>query len=193
MSIGSNRRADRTNRIVLTIVGCVAVAAGAGGLLFSYLTATPAPALINPTQRNGLLDHSTTIAAIGAVMILAVAAVVMMWLRHQIQPIPEAGDIAMARTARGTTTLTSDALTDTVAAELLELRGVTTATARIRASDPDTIDVLLDVDDTVQLARVATEARGIVLTRARQATRRDALTLALECRPVAAHASSRVA
>jgi len=193
MTIGSNRRADRTNRIVLTVIGSIAVIAAGSGILYSYLAPAPSLALIDPDRRSWLLDHAMALAIGAAVVIIGFAAALVMWLRHQIQPIPEAGNVTMARSDHGTTTLSSRALTDAVTADLVELRGVVAATSRIRASDADTIDVLLDVDDTAQLDRVANEARTVVLARARHATGRGTLTLAIECRPIASPAAPRAA
>src|SRR4051794_20488381 len=142
MSLGSNRRADRTNRIVLTVLGLALVAASAAGLIASVVNDGDTTA-VSGDQRQWLLDHGPLMAAIAAAATLLVLALSLLWLRHQLRPIPEEHDTTVTATDHGSTVLRTDALTNVVEQELHDIDGVTGADARIRASDPDTIDVLL--------------------------------------------------
>jgi len=193
MSFGSNRRADRTNRAVLTVIGLVLVGISAAGLITSFVIGDSDDPIVSADGRRWLLDHAPQMAAAGAAVAVVSLALALLWLRHQLRPIPEAGDTTVTRTEGGATVLRTDALTDVVEQELNELRGVTGAGARIRANDPDTIDVLLDVDDSTSLARVAAQISSRILPRARRATGNGALRFDLECRPGRGAAPPRVA
>ena len=193
MSLGSNRRADRTNRTVLTVLGLIGAGVGMAGLVASYVIDDGGDPIVGVDLRRWLLDHPSLMAVIGVVVFLLILVLALLWLRHQLRPIPEAHDTIVTRDDRGSTVLHTDAFTDAVEADLNELRGVTGASARIRAADPDTVDVLLDVDDSTPLTRIAGQVSSQVLPRARRATGNDALTFALECRPRPVAAPPRVA
>ena len=193
MSLGSNRRADHTNRIVLTAVGAAAVLLAGAGLARSYAGSGADRPPIDASRRAWLLDHGTVLGAMSLVVAVALTVLALRWLRHQFVPVSPASDATIDRTDAGSAVLRVDALTTIVEAELVELRGVIAADARIREREPDTIEVILDVDDDARLPRIAQEAGSHVLARARRATGRDQLALVLECRPGIAAPPPRVA
>jgi hypothetical protein len=192
MSFGSNRQADRTNRTVLTLLGVVLVGLAAAGLIASTV-ASDDDTIISDEWRRWLLDHGTLMAIIGVVAAVVVLSLALLWLRHQLRPIPETHDTIVSRSENGCTILRSAALTDAVEQELRDLDGVSAATARIRAHDPDTIDVLLDVDDSTSLTGVSRQLETRILPRARRATNNDTLRFDVECRPGQGAPPSRVA
>ena len=182
MSFGSNRQADRTNRTVLTLLGVLLVGLAAAGLIASTVVSDD-DTIVSDDWRRWLLDHGTLMAVIGVLAAVVVLLLALLWLRHQLRPIPEAHDAIVSRSEDGSTILRSEALTDAVEQELRDLDGVSAATARIRAQDPDTIDVLLDVDDSTSLIGLSRQLEARVLPRARRATSNDTLRFDVECRP----------
>jgi hypothetical protein len=189
MTMRSNRSADRTNRIVLTIIGSLLIAGTAFGLVVSVREPTASQTLVNADQAAWINENATALA-IGA-LAAAVLIVVLLaaWLIYQLRPVPQAHDLIATRRGDGATVVSTSARTDVIEAEIIELPGVADASARIRASDPSTVDILLDVDDRVELPRLVDETSGHVLARARQATGRSDLELDIECRPVSTSVS----
>ena len=152
--------ADRTNRVMLTIVGLLAVLIGAGGLLAAY------GVFGSRFQHQRLLDNQFAryFSAHGNWLwpaIAGVAFVVMLlsllWLLRLLFDTDRTGDIMIesSRTVadgqgrsrgRGRTILSSSALTEVVAAEIGAYHGVSGARARVIG---DAAHPMLVIDVTV--------------------------------------------
>ena len=193
MRFGSNRRADRTNRRVLAALGLGLVVAACAGLTASYLTTTRDRAPIGASQRDWLIEYGTLVGLAALLFFGGVVLGSLIWLRRQLSPIPRADALMTSSDDGGRTIVAADALTTAIEGDLTDLRGVAAATAHFRAHDPNTVEVLLDVDDRASVERIATEASTEVLVRAQHALSRPTLRLALEVRPVALAAPPRVA
>lgn len=184
--MGTTRSADRANRIVMGLVGAAVLGGAAAGLVRSYGEPFQDEPIL-PGDARARLDDPDLLAA-SAVMVAAVivAVLALAWLRHQVRPAPRAREVMVTRTASGTTVVKASALTDAIEADLTGLAGVRNASARIRTSDPDTVDVVLDVGPQARLRHIVDEARARVLAPARTATGQSLLALDVECRPVPA-------
>jgi hypothetical protein len=161
--------ADRTNRVMLALIGLIAVLLGLGGLLAAY------GVFGSRFQHQRLLDNQfgryfsahgdwlwPTIAAVAFVVML----LALIWLLRLLFSTDRTGDIAIeslrARAGdpaqppagdhtpqrranpRGRTTLASSALTQAVASEVSAYHGVSSAKARV-IGDPSSPTLVLDV------------------------------------------------
>ncbi len=147
--------ADRTNRVVLTVTGLLALVLGVGGLL-------AAAGVFGATfQHRRLLDNRLARyfgthghwlwPAIAAVVFVGVL-LVLLWLVRLLFSTDRTGDITVTPQARegsgpdavrtGRTTVQTSALTRAVTTEIEHYRGVTDAKARVIGESRDATLVL---------------------------------------------------
>ncbi len=193
MSQGANRRADRTNRVVLTGLGVVAIAVGGAGLVLSTTSdGEGADRILTSGQTDWLAAHGGLVG----VAVLAVAAVVailaVQWLRRQLVPLPQAADMTLARGPAGVSVLRTDALLHAIERDVERSDQVSRARAARRTRTPATVELFVQVSDRADLGRVGADIVRQVLPRARRATGRDDLELLVEFSTVATPPAPRV-
>lgn len=139
---------DRTNRVVLSVLGLLLVALGVVGLL----AAAAVIALPQPSQA-----AATAESQIGANVALWVAGAVivgliLLWLglrwalaQLRVPALSRPGDLTVETTPRGATRLDADALERVTALELRRLDGVDDASARLVEREPVTLRCALQV------------------------------------------------
>ena len=185
--------ADRTNQVVITVVGLIAVALGVSGLLAA------GGVFGHPFQHKYLVDngfsryvgkHGNWLwPAIAAVTLVLVLLAVVWLLRlllstdrsHAINVTTQRRDTANTDVAAGRTTMTSAALTQAVASEIDGYRGVTATKARIigDAADPT---LILEVTATrrAELAVLIERIEQQAITHARTALEQPELPVKLD-------------
>jgi hypothetical protein len=180
-------RLDRANRLVGTIVGAALVAAGAVGLLRSYGLVFSDEAMDDPVLlqqvRDWVADNDWWFwwAAFLAALVLAYLG--WRWLRVQLLPSPSLGELTVASTDTGRTTLPSRALADAVTQQLEDDPEVTAARVRVVGSEREpTLDVRASVADGADLEAVRYRVEGEAVGRARTALERPDLTATVRYR-----------
>ncbi len=180
-------RLDRANRLVGTIVGVALVAAGAVGLLRSYGLVFSDEAMDDPVLlqqvRDWVADNDWWFwwAAFLAALVLAYLG--WRWLRVQLLPSPSLGELTVASTDTGRTTLPSRALADAVTQQLEDDPEVTAARVRVVGNEREpTLDVRASVADGADLEAVRYRVEGEAVGRARTALERPDLTATVRYR-----------
>jgi hypothetical protein len=186
--------ADRTNRVVLTIVGLIALVLGVAGLLAGtgvFGSTIKAQHLTDNDVSRYFSDHGDWLWPAIAGVAFVIVILSLIWLFRLLFSTDRAGDISVAATvppggdadsgAAGRTTLRTSALTKAVAAEIESYHGVAAARARVlgAAAEPTlALDVTAvrraDLSGLVQ--RIENEA----LSHARAALERDDLRVKLD-------------
>jgi hypothetical protein len=177
-----NTRVDALNRVVLTVIGLLLVAAGALGI------ATGAGAFgkaHTPLLPGGARDFARTTgwfwwAVAGGALILALLA--LLWLLDQLRT-DRASRLDLTTDDRdGVTMVHSGALTDAVAQETESLRGVTGASAQIRDRHGKRLLLAVSLSDRADIGELRRTLEGNVVTHARQAIEDPALPVDIEFR-----------
>ena len=188
--------ADRTNRLALTLLGLLLVAAG--GLA---LTAS-AGGFGTPYSHRDLRDNraATWIGAHGSWFWWAVAGVCVIiillalrWILTLLVSTDRAGDITITRSGpHGGTTMHPAAITGAITREIETYRGVAAAKARV-LGEPGSPELAVTVTTaaTAQLAALRQRIEDQALAHARQALGRDNLPIQLDIN-VNSHTPERV-
>ena len=169
---------DRANRLVGTIVAVVLIAVGALGLLRSYGIIFSDEAMDDPVLlrqvRDWVADNDAWFwwAAFLAALLLAYLG--YRWLRVQLLPSPSLGELTVASTDTGRTSLPARALTDAVTSQLEDDPEVTGARVRVVGSEREpALDVRASVADGADLEAVRARVEGDAVGSARSALERD--------------------
>jgi hypothetical protein len=188
--------ADRTNRVLLTMLGVVLTAAGTGGILAGtdvlgnnladrYLTD-------NPIARY-LGDNSVWFWPVAALTGVLAAVLALRWLIAVLSPAPRAGDITIAGDrSGGTTTVDAGALTGAVTTEINSYRGIDTSHARMYGSPGDPrLAIAVRTGGDADIAAVRKHIEDGALAHVRRALDRPDLPVTLDI-TVGRHPISRV-
>lgn len=188
--------ADRTNRVVLGLLGLVALAAGVAGLLAG------AGAFGGGFARRSLLDNgvgryisqqSAWFWPVVAVAGLVVAVLALRWLAAVLFSTARIADIAVRgdRTA-GSTTLAAPALGEAVSSEIATYRGVHSARTRLLGTPGDPrLAVAVRTDQAADLGALRHRIDTQALAHVRQALDRPDLPIGLDV-TVTRHRAARV-
>jgi hypothetical protein len=178
---------DRANRLVGTIVAVVLIAVGALGLLRSYGIIFSDEAMDDPVLlrqvRDWVADNDAWFwwAAFLAALLLAYLG--YRWLRVQLLPSPSLGELTVASTDTGRTSLPARALTDAVTSQLEDDPELTGARVRIVGSEREpALDVRASVADGADLDAVRGRVEGDALGSARAALERADLSASVRYR-----------
>jgi hypothetical protein len=189
--------ADRTNRVVLALLGVLLFAGGTLGVLAGT------EALGRDLDRRRLLDNPVarfigdnsvwfwpTVALAAALL----ALLALRWLIAVLSPAPRAGDIAIrGDRSAGRTSLRSGALGDALTTELQTYRGVHAAHVRVSGTPTAPgLDIAVRTTEDADLARLRQRIETEALTHARQAIDTPQLPIRLDL-TTTDHRSSRVA
>ena len=188
MSLGSTRRADRVNRVVLSVLGALMLLGGAAGLAFS-LGAFGDDRSKWPLFSGELRDWMernydwVSIAVIAACLILA--ALSLRWLLFQAKPQPSVGDFSFPfQEGEGKTSLSARAVVDAVIADLSDQPGVRKAGARLRHQDPLVVDAWVDYDSASYVPAFRQSVQEQILPRLQHCLEIDEAVVNLELRLV---------
>jgi hypothetical protein len=177
--------ADRTNRVVLALLGTLLAAAGGAGVL----AGTPLsgdvlpyrPLLDNPIGRfwGG---HSAWAWPAAAALTVFAAIVALRWLVTIVLSTDRVGDIVVAKEgSAGSTTLSAAALSDALDAEIGAYHGVRSARSRVVGGPTrPMLVVVVDTDRTADLAGLRERIEATALSHARQALDRAELPIRLD-------------
>ena len=185
--------ADRTNRVVISIVGLIALALGVGGLLaaggvfghtFQHKRLTD----------NGLSryigDHGVWLWPAIAAVTLILVLLALVWLLRLLFSTDRAGGITVSTprrhsddesTAAGRTTLTASAVPQAVTTEIDTYHGVSNAKARI-LGDPTSPTLAIEVTASrrANLPALIQRIEREAITHARAALERPELPVKLD-------------
>ena len=188
--------ADRTNRVVLALLGVLLFAGGTLGVLAGT------EALGRDLDRRRLLDNPVArfigdnsgwfwpAAALGAALL---ALLGLRWLVAVLSPAPRAGDIVIrSDRSAGRTTLRPGALGDALATELQTYRGVHAARVRVSGTPTDPgLEVAVRTTEDADLAQLRHRIETEALIHTRQALDAPQLPIRLDL-TTTDHRSSRV-
>jgi multidrug efflux pump subunit AcrB len=172
---------DRANRLVGTIVALVLIAAGGLGLLRSYGIIFSDDAMDDPVLlrqvRDFVADNDAWFWWAAFFVALLLAYLGWRWLRVQLLPSPSLGELTVASTDAGKTTLPTRALADAVTQQLEDDPEVTGARVRVVGSEgsPE-LDIRASVADGADLDGVRSRVEDEAVRRAREALERPDLT-----------------
>ena len=186
--------ADRTNRVVITLVGAIAVALGVGGLLAA------AGVFGNRFQHRQLVDNgfSRYVGKHGVWLWPAIAAVTLVlvllaliWLLRLLFSTDRSSGIAISTAptdkeniddrAGGRTSMTATALAQAVTDEIETYHGVTGAKARILGGPANpTLAIEVTASRRAELAPLVNRIEQQAITHARQSLAKPRLPVKLD-------------
>ncbi|MFI7599381.1 alkaline shock response membrane anchor protein AmaP [Actinoplanes sp. NPDC049681] len=189
--------ADRTTRLLLTLLGMVLLAAGTVGILAGtdvlgvYLAGRPLTD--NPIARYAG-DNSAWLWPAAALAGVIAAVLALRWLIAVLTPRPRAADITIATDrSAGRTTLDADALADAVTTEINSYRGIDTSHTMVYGSPTDPrLAITVRTDEDADIAVIQHRIENDALAHIRQALDRPDLPIVLDI-TVGSRKSSRVA
>ncbi len=184
--------ADRTNRVMLTVVGLIALAAGIGGLLAAggvFGSTFQHKRLFDNGFSRYVGDHGTWLWPAIAAVTLVLTLLVLRWLLKLLFSTDRTGEVTLATSrpetdsdrAAGRTTMQSSALTQAVAQEIETYHGVNSAKART-VGRPTDATLVIEVsasrrsDLPALLQRIESEA----ISHAREAMEQPDLAVKLD-------------
>jgi hypothetical protein len=177
--------ADRTNRIMLTLLALVLTAAGVAGALAGFGVfgqATKHDVLISGQLRNYFGRHGDWLWPVIAVVAAIIALLALRWLLALLFSTDRAGDLPLTgdRSA-GRTTLSAAALTDAVSSEIDSYPGVDSARARL-IGDPlaPTLVISATLEESANLPGLRRRIEDNAVRHARQALDNPALPVRLD-------------
>jgi multidrug efflux pump subunit AcrB len=172
---------DRANRLAGTLVAVALIVVGVLGLLRSYGVIFSDAAMDDPVLlrqvRDWVADNDAWFWWVAFLVALLLAYLGYRWLRVQLLPSPSLGELTVASTDAGRTTLPARALSDAVTRQLEDDPEVTGARVRLVGSEGSpSLDVRASVADGADLEGVRARVEDDAVGRARQALERADLT-----------------
>jgi hypothetical protein len=138
---------DRANRMLLALVGLLAVALGV--VIAAWRTGRlgdERDAIIDADLASWIERNDTTLWVITLVSAFALLVLGAWWLRAQVAPLRRREQLLVMRDdPRSRIEIDLDAASDALSEELAALPGVVDASARVVASDDDGMRVLADL------------------------------------------------
>lgn len=177
-----NTRVDTLNRVLLTLIGLVVLAAGGLGLAAGAGLVGNGHGLLLPTDVRDFARTTTWFwwAVAGGALLVAVLA--LRWLIDQLRT-DRASRLDLTTDDRdGVTIVHSGALTDAVADEAQSLRGVTGATAQLRDRRGKKLLLAVGLGDHAEIGELRQSLEGRVVAHARQAIEDPDLPVDIELR-----------
>lgn len=205
MSLQVNRRADRVDRLVLTVGGGLAVLAGAAALAVgagAFGDEAAEATLLGPGLQDAVDRHGVWFALGATVALGFVAALALRWLVFLMRPAPTASTLHLTEhdlespadgaagldstgDVPGRVTLDPRALVGAVEREVQALPGVASASVRIPDRRPVEVHAAVDLLDGSDVATLLRAVDDDVRTHVRAATGLDDLRVLVELTPVA--------
>ena len=178
-------RANAINRVVLTVLGLVLLAAGGLGLALSVgaFGARRATYPVLPQAVSTFPDGRPWFwwAVAGALLVTAVLA--LLWLLTQLKT-DRTSRLDRTTDARdGLTTLHAGALTSAVEDEALGIRGVTSASAHVREHRGPHVYLSVELADSADIGEVRDRLEQDLVTHLRQGVGDPSFPVTIELRP----------
>ena len=186
-------RANVIDRIVLTVLGLLLVAAGGLGLALSF-GAFGASRADNPVLAEEVRTYPDGRpwfwwAVAGALLLIAILA--LLWLRIQLKT-DRASRLELTTNAQdGYTTLHASALTDAVEDEALGIPGVTNASASVREHRGKHLFLRVELADSADIDAVRTRLENEVVAHLRGGLGDPRFAVSIELRPGASKTPQR--
>jgi hypothetical protein len=178
-------RADGANRIVLTLLGLLLIAAGCLGLALSlgafgeWRTTYP----VLPEEVRGFPDEQPWFWWAVAGVALLTALLALLWLMAQLRT-DRVGRIDRTTDAsEGYTTVHAGALTRAVEDETVGIAGVTSASAHVHDRPRLGLSLTVDMTDSVDIDTLRTRLEDDVVAHVREAVDDPQLPVEVELRP----------
>ena len=186
-----NARVDAGNRVALTLLAVLLLAAGGLGLALSFgAFGDPEQPLLSRDLRDFARDQPWFWWAV-AVGCLLLALLALRWLIAQLHT-DRVGRLDLTADERdGRTVVHSGALTDAVEDEATALRGVSGASAHLRDDRGRRLALAVDLTDHADIAGVRDALEQQVVGHARQAVDDPRLPVDIELRPSRRRAGGR--
>ena len=186
-----NARVDAGNRVALTLLAVLLLAAGGLGLALSFgAFGDPEQPLLSRDLRDFARDQPWFWWAV-AVGCLLLALLALRWLIAQLHT-DRVGRLDLTTDDRdGLTVVHARALTDAVENETETLRGVSGASAHLRDARGRRLTLSVDLTDYADIAEVRRALEDRVVDHARQAIADPSLPVDIELRPAAARSGGR--
>ncbi len=151
-------RADRVNRVLLTLLGLVLLLAGAAGLLFglgAFGDTLAGEQVVAGEVERFVVDQAAWFWPVVAAVSLLLALLALRWLVLQLQS-DRVGDLDLTeRRNEGETRVDGTAVTDALVAATEATPGVQSASARlVRVRGADQLVLLVRLADRAELAEV---------------------------------------
>lgn len=188
MSLGSARKADRVNRIVLSALGVLMLLGGAAGLAYSqgvFGEERSKRHFLSPQLLEWLDDNHSWFWIVVIVACLVLAAVSLRWLLFQAKPQPSVGDFSFPfKEGDGKTSVSAKAVVDAVVADLSDQPGVHKAGARLSQQDPLVVDAWVDYDSASYVPAFRQSVQQQIVPRLVKCLEIDGAVINLELRLV---------
>lgn len=188
--------ADRTNRVVLALLGLLLFAGGTLGVLAGteVLGRDVDRRLLDNPVAGFIGDNRGWFWPAAALAAALLALLALRWLVAVLSPAPRAADIAIrGERSAGRTSLRSGALGDALTAELQTYRGVHAAHVRVSGTlTAPGLDIVVRTTEDADLDRLRHRIETQALTHARLALDTPHLPIRLDL-TATHHRSSRVA
>ncbi|MDH2413791.1 alkaline shock response membrane anchor protein AmaP [Nocardioides sp. CER19] len=186
-------RVHLLDRVVLTLLGLLLLAAGGLGLALGMeaFGRSRASDQVLPQEVVDYPDGRQWFwwAVTGALLLIAVLA--LLWLLSQLKT-DRMTRLDLTTNARdGYTTLHARALTDAVENEALGVRGVTRASAKVREHRERHLFLLVELADSANIDGVRTELENEVVAHLREGVGDPHLPVTIELRPSASRTRQR--
>ncbi len=167
-----NRRTDRLNAAVLTLLAVLLLAAGGYGLARGY-GAFGEDRAADPVLGDGLRDfvsrNANWLWPVAAVVALLVAWMALRWLLAQIST-PVVHRLPVRADGPGRTELSTSGATSALAADIGGYGGVRSVRARMIGDDPSPeVEITVDVHDDADVPALRRRIEEHALSRFRQA------------------------
>ena len=186
-------RADVINRVVLSLLGLILIAAGGVGLALSagVFGAGRATYPLLWTEVSTFPDGRPWFWwAAGAVLFL-VALLALLWLLTQFKTDRTSRLDCTTNARDGYTTLHAGALTHAVEDDALDIVGVTRAAANVYKRRGQEVFLRVELADSADLGEVRSRLEGEVVTHLRSAVGDTQMPITIELRPGASKTPQR--
>jgi hypothetical protein len=188
-----NSRANVINRVALTVLGLLLVAAGGLGLAVG-VDALGAWQATDPVLRQEVStfpdEHRWFWWVVsGALLLIAVLA--LLWLLAQLKTDRTTRLDLTTNAREGYTTLYTSALTDAVEDEALAIAGVTSVSANVREHRGRHIYLRVGLAESATIAEVRTRLENEVVTHLRAGVGDPRCSVTIELRPGASRTPQR--
>jgi hypothetical protein len=176
--------ADRTNRVILLVLGLVMMVVGLAAALTSFGALRSGWAdrtlVDNPVSRYAG-DNGRWLWAVVGVVALVVLVLALRWLFLILFRTDRVRDLSLHTGGRDRVTLASSALAEAVSAEIQGYRGVRAARAwLVGSTEQPTLAIRVDTDLDADLAAVRDRIERDAVAHARQALDRSNLSVRLD-------------
>ncbi|HWH34509.1 MAG TPA: hypothetical protein VNT56_04245 [Acidimicrobiales bacterium] len=180
-------RSSTGDRLLLALVGLVALAAGAYGLARSFGSfglAGPDQVLVSAELRSWLAANAGVVSGVATFAALAVTWAAWRWLRRQVMASQSSLQrVVVASGAEGRTSVQAAALTDAIVGDLESEPEVRSARARLVGRErAPALELVVELAARAELGSVRRHVEDAVLPRARRALDRPELTAAVRLR-----------